>query len=59
MNAKSAKLKEEVAALQKELAELASSQAEMDKIRSDEKSLYNNNHAEMTQTYGRPIQINI
>merc|ERR1719487_2761387 len=47
--AKSAKLKEHVAALQKELAELASSQAEMDKIRSDEKALYAKNHAEMKQ----------
>merc|ERR1719316_1082855 len=33
--AKSAKLKEEVATLQKELAELASSQAEMNKIRTE------------------------
>merc|ERR1719305_1349914 len=47
MGAKSAKLKEEVATLQKELAALASSQAEMDKIRSDEKSLYDKNSAEM------------
>merc|ERR1719198_2207221 len=49
MNAKSAKLKEEVASLQKQLAELASSQAEMDKIRSEEKALYDKNHAEMKQ----------
>merc|ERR1719240_2120811 len=49
MSAKSAKLKEEVAALQKELAELAASQAEMDKIRSDEKALYDKNSAEMKQ----------
>jgi len=48
-NAKSAKLKEEVATLQKELADLASSQAEMDKIRSDEKALYGKNSAEMKQ----------
>jgi len=47
MSARSAKLKEEVASLQKELAELASSQAEMDKIRSDEKALYTKNSAEM------------
>jgi chromosome segregation ATPase len=47
MSARSAKLKEEVAELQKELAELASSQAEMDKIRSEEKALYDKNHAEM------------
>merc|ERR1719440_1329493 len=49
MNAKSANLKEQVAALQKQLAELASSQAEMDKIRSDEKALYGTNSAEMKQ----------
>merc|ERR1719162_2654825 len=49
MNAKSAKLKEEVAALQNELAGLASSQAEMDKIRSEEKALYGRNSAEMKQ----------
>jgi len=47
MNAKSAKLKEQVAELQKELAGLASSQAEMDKIRSEEKALYDKNSAEM------------
>merc|ERR1719287_329213 len=49
MNAKSAKLKEEVAELQKQLAQLASSQAEMDKIRSEEKALYTKNSAEMKQ----------
>merc|ERR1719408_309776 len=42
-------LKEEVAGLQKQLAQLASSQAEMDKIRADEKALYTKNHAEMKQ----------
>jgi len=47
MGAKSAKLKEQVAELQKELAGLASSQAEMDKIRSEEKGLYDKNSAEM------------
>jgi len=47
MSARSAKLKEEVAALQKQLAELASSQAEMNQIRSEEKALYTKNHAEM------------
>lgn len=36
MTAKSAKLKEETAALQKELADLAASQAEMDKLRQEE-----------------------
>merc|ERR1719478_1110735 len=35
MGAKSAKLKEEVASLQKQLAQLASSQAEASKIRSE------------------------
>merc|ERR1719161_1709891 len=49
MTSKSAKLKEEVAELQKELAQLASSQAEMDKIRSGEKALYTKNSAEMKQ----------
>merc|ERR1719487_2037367 len=47
MTAKSAKLKEQVAELQKELAALASSQAEMDKIRSEEKALYDKNSAEL------------
>jgi len=47
MTAKSAKLKEEVAELQKELAALASSQSEMDKIRAEEKALYDKNSAEM------------
>merc|ERR1719253_957840 len=49
MTAQSAKLKEQVAELQKELASLASSQAEMDRIRSEEKSIYNKNSAEMKQ----------
>merc|ERR1719258_311844 len=49
MTSKSAKLKEEVAGLQNQLAQLASSQAEMDKIRSEEKALYSKNHAEMQQ----------
>jgi len=48
-NARAATLKESVARLQKELAELASSQAEMTKIRLSEKSLYDNNSAEMKQ----------
>jgi len=47
MTAKSAKLKEEVAELQKELAALMSSQSEMDKIRAEEKALYEKNSAEM------------
>jgi len=47
MSAKSARLKEEVSAVQKELVELAQSQAEMDKIRSEEKALYAKNKSEM------------
>jgi hypothetical protein len=47
MTAKSAKLKEQVAEVQKELASLASSQAQMDKIRSEEKAIYDKNSAEM------------
>merc|ERR1711959_832780 len=46
-NAKSAKLKEEVATLQKELSELAKAQAEMDKLRAEEKSAFDKNSAEM------------
>jgi len=38
MSSRSAKLKEEVTVLQRELAELASSQSEMDKMRADEKN---------------------
>merc|ERR1719199_1396431 len=47
MSAKSAKLKEQVAALQGELQELALAQAEMEKIRSEEKALYIKNSVEM------------
>jgi chromosome segregation ATPase len=47
MSAESAKLKEEVATLEKELADLAKAQAEMDKIRSEEKTAYDANSAEM------------
>merc|ERR1719218_121157 len=47
MSAKSAQLKEEVAALQKSLAELAASQAEMDKMRQEEKAAFDTNKAEM------------
>merc|ERR1719217_985526 len=46
-NAKSAKLKEEVATLQKELAALAKAQAEMDKLRAEEKAACDKNSAEM------------
>merc|ERR1719305_744732 len=45
--AASAKLKEEVATLQKELADLAASQAEMDKLRAEEKAAYDANRPEM------------
>merc|ERR1719408_645548 len=46
-NAKSAKLKEEVATLGKELSELAAAQAEMDKVRAEEKAVFDVNSAEM------------
>merc|ERR1719247_2544661 len=46
-NAKSAKLKSEVAELEKELAALAKSQAEMDALRSEEKTAFDANSAEM------------
>merc|ERR1711933_641657 len=49
MSARSAKLKEEVAALQKALADLMSSQAEMDKLREEEKTAYTKNRAELEQ----------
>merc|ERR1719440_1992276 len=49
MAAKSGKLKEEVAELEKELAALAKSQAEMDKLRSEEKGIFDTNEAEMTK----------
>merc|ERR1712127_556280 len=45
--AQSAKLKEEVATLEGELATLVRGQAEMDKIRAEEKALYETNSAEM------------
>merc|ERR1740115_406958 len=47
MTAKSAKLKQEVATLQKELAALARAQAEMDKLRAEEKAAFDTNSAEM------------
>merc|ERR1711982_12772 len=43
------KLKEEASALQKKLSELASSQAEMDKLRSEEKSTFTANEAETSK----------
>merc|ERR1719199_816216 len=45
--ARSAKLKEEVATLQKELSALTASQAEMDKVRAEEKAAFDVNSAEM------------
>jgi hypothetical protein len=48
-SAKSAKLKEQVAALQKNLADIAKSQAEMNKLRSEEKELYTTSKADMEQ----------
>eukprot|EP00747_Dinoflagellata_sp_TGD_P153599 gnl/TRDRNA2_/TRDRNA2_177414_c1_seq1.p1 gnl/TRDRNA2_/TRDRNA2_177414_c1~~gnl/TRDRNA2_/TRDRNA2_177414_c1_seq1.p1 ORF type:complete len:678 (+),score=264.66 gnl/TRDRNA2_/TRDRNA2_177414_c1_seq1:86-2119(+) len=49
MTAESAKLKEEVTVLQKELAEIASTQVEMDKVRSEEKAEYMTAKAELEQ----------
>jgi len=46
---KSAKLNEEVATLQSELASLVRGQAEMDKIRGEEKAAFDVNSAEMEQ----------
>merc|ERR1719444_297711 len=48
-SARSKQLKGEVATLQKELAELADTQAEMNKIRADEKAVYEKNKPEMEQ----------
>lgn len=48
-SAASAKLKEEVADLQRELSELASSTATMDQIRAEEKSVFTVNKAETEQ----------
>ena len=47
--AHSAKLKEEVATLQKELADLAARTEEMNKIRAEEKAVYEKNRPEMEQ----------
>merc|ERR1719316_184565 len=47
MTAKSSKLKEQGASLQKQLAALAGSQAEADKLRAEEKAAYDVNSAEM------------
>merc|ERR1719183_2119056 len=47
MTAKSSKLKGQVAELQKELASLARTQAEADKLRAEEKGAFDTNSAEM------------
>merc|ERR1719512_428971 len=47
MAARSAQLKEEVAALQTQLAKLAKSQADMDKLRQEEKAAFTANKAEL------------
>merc|ERR1719277_1978030 len=47
MSSRSALLKKETAAAQKALSELASSQAEMDKLRTEEKATYTANKPEM------------
>merc|ERR1719195_881521 len=47
MSAKSATLKGEVALLQKELSALSTTQAEMDKLRAEEKATYESNKADM------------
>merc|ERR1719220_2943356 len=47
MSAKSTQLKDEVAVLQSQLAKLAKSQADMDKIRGDEKATFFVNKAEL------------
>merc|ERR1719261_1381409 len=46
-SARSAQLKEEVATLESELAALAKSQQTMDKIREDEKAVYDKNRPEV------------
>merc|ERR1740121_3515919 len=46
-SARSAQLKEEVATLERELAALAKAQQTMDKIREDEKALYDKNRPEL------------
>merc|ERR1719265_1582308 len=46
MSANSKQLKGEVATLQEELAKLTTSQAEMDKIRAEEKAVFEANSAE-------------
>merc|ERR1719281_640754 len=47
MSARSAQLKDEVAALEKALADLATSQAAMDKMRMEENAMFVSNKADM------------
>jgi len=47
MSAKSAQLKSQIATLQEQLAKLAGSQAEMDKLRLEEKQIFANSKAEL------------
>merc|ERR1712232_655430 len=47
--AKSTQLKNQIATLQKELAELADTQASMNTIREEEKATFDKNHPEMEQ----------
>jgi len=49
MTAKSAKLKQEIAALEGELSKLAQSQAQLDKVRLEEKETYTASKAEQTK----------
>jgi len=49
MTARSAQLKEEIAVLEKELMDIAASQAKMDKIRAEENKVYLQNKADMEQ----------
>jgi chromosome segregation ATPase len=49
MSAKSSQLKAEAASLQKDLAALAAAQAEMDKLRSEEKATYTTSKADLEE----------
>merc|ERR1719378_1434283 len=49
MTATSAQLKDEIAQRQKELAELVATQAEMDKLRAEEKAVFETNKAELEE----------
>merc|ERR1719261_2386526 len=49
MSSKIAKLNEEIGILQKELGELASTQLELDKVRAEEKAVYDKTQPELTK----------